>query len=260
MRTVLFVLVMLWCGFSHAAENYLLDFGLETESGLLSKHVYRGKLENEDPVGHTGLSLTWRQFGVAFFANTDVTDENAAKGKVGSAGLAFTIGDTLLKNNVDTLRQLDMTMGLRHRWYPEYKWDDRTEFFVQTGLKFVHEIEAVAEASVDFDTGSPYVEIDISRSFPVGKLNVKHYEFTTHLEPKVGLGWGGEGYNEEYHGVATAAFVEWHAGLELMFKSTKRPLELGPTVEYVSLMDSAIRAASDDDSHWVFGLKMTMRF
>jgi uncharacterized protein (TIGR02001 family) len=231
-------------------------FSLTTD--VVNQYVWRGMLQNADPVVQPSATITWNGFSLNVWGSIDPTHYGAET------------SDTPYADRQGEFEEVDYTLAYSHSFdavkvgvgyicytFPGSPWENTQEVFLSAALTKVPLTPTLA-AYYDFDEAEGfYVNGSVSHSFTLVKDKLS-------LGLGAGLGWGDHNMNEFYYGVNQNAFSDASVSATLTWNVTSA-LTVSPYVRYSEIVDGALRDVRQDlpdssSAHTVVGIQVGYSF
>ena len=251
MQLVLLVGCTALCGLLHAQEPDKREFGVGID--YMGKYIWRGQNLQDDGALQPSFSFTYGSLSGSIWGSIELGNDNDNEWELTEVDYSIDWTDQL-----GDLEGVAYSLGVINYTFPHTGVDDTTEMYV--GLSFelplnpsvtlYHDVDEVDGTYISFAVGHSIAEIaELAPDVPVG------------LELAASLGWGSEGYNKAYWGISDGRVND--LALSMAFPFDVGGWSISPSINYVTLMDSAIRATDSysRDSDYVFaGISLSKTF
>jgi len=238
---------LIWCASIQAGEASTVGVTLDYNS----KYIWRGQLLTDDPVFQPGVSVGVGPVSASVWGNMDLTSVNGEKGQLTEVDYAIDYSASV--------SMVNYSVGAIYYDFPPLTNDaGTTELYLGLGLDVLLSPSVTVYYDID-DIHGTYVSMGIGHTFD--KLVDLGEDAGMGLDLSAAVGWGSGAYNTDYWGVSDSAFNDLTLGVAL-------PVSLGevtitPSVHYVSLMDSKIKASdafSTDNDYVYAGIGLSLEF
>lgn len=221
--------------FSYAENTATSEsIGVDVTLDFYSKYIWRGQKVVDDWVLQPGVSTTMGGLTLGVWGNVDMTDENDEEWHCTEVDYYFDYSGDLAEG-------IGYSFGYIYYAFPQGS-DDTYEFYgglnfetlLSPSVTWYYDADEVEGSYVSFAVGHSFDEIaKLSEDVPVG------------MDIGLNIGWANSDYNAYYWGVTDDGFND-------LTLSAGFPIQLGgwtvsPSVNYVTLIDSDISDAGDDD-------------
>jgi uncharacterized protein (TIGR02001 family) len=221
------------------------DYEVSLDLGIYSKYVWRGIVTTDGFVAQPSIDFTSHGFGVNVWANLDLESVNDQQFDFTEVDLTASYGFRLGK--------FDFQAGAISYLFPT-GGDQTTELFA--GVTWDVPLSPTLTVYQDID------EVDGTYAALSGAWT---FEDPLHLggcrgvspELSASLAWGSRGFNEAYYGSDASGFADLTLGLTVPYRIS-RWATLRASVHWSSLLDGAIRDASDDPDNLWFGIGVNL--
>jgi uncharacterized protein (TIGR02001 family) len=232
------------------------SMSVDVSLDFYSKYVWRGQLINDDYAFQPGISVTFDKLTLGIWGSVDMTDYTGNEWE-------FIEYDYYADYTTTIAEGVDLSVGVINYYFPS--GEDTTEIYA--GLAFdlplspsvtiYNDVDEVNGSYVSFAVGHSVDEIaSLGDGMPVG------------MELGASLGWGSKSYNRSYWGAPATSSSLNDLTLSLAFPIGAGSWTVTPSVNYVTLMDSDVRASdafatnsSNDKSDYFFtGISFSTSF
>ncbi len=215
---------------------------VEVTADFSSKYIWRGQNITDDWVFQPGISAAYADLRVGYWGNVDLTSINDESGR-------FIEHDWYVDYSRELTDTISLSVGAIYYRFPSA--GETTELYWGVGLS----VPASPTLNVYHDTDAvdgTYAAIGLGHRFE----NPDDLPFTVDIGAS--LGWAESNYNHAYWDVDSSALndLTFTAG----FPFDLAGISITPSVTYLALVDSDIRAAAEDDCMFVVGISLAREF
>jgi hypothetical protein len=234
--------------------------GIGVSAAFMSKYIWRGQLLNDDYVMQPSVGLTYGNWSASLWGNVDMTDYHDNDWEF--TEYDWTIGYADKLPGIDILKY---SVGAIYYYFPSVT-DDSDTVEVYAGLGLDMPLSPTLTMYRDIDEGDgTYVAFSVSHS--IEKIMELAPDMPVGMTASASIGWGSEGYNKFYWGGLTESAMQ-DLTLSVGFPIPIMGWTLTPSINYVTLLDSDVRAADtyatysgNNDSDYVFtGITLSTSF
>jgi uncharacterized protein (TIGR02001 family) len=239
-KVIVILLVCVVLGGISVAEDVAeaeSGIGVDVTFDFNSKYVWRGQNLVDDWVFQPGASKSFGDLTLGIWGSMDMTNQNDQSGNV-------TEVDYYADYSAALTEGIGYSVGFIYYAFPQASNDTQEVYgglsfdtFLSPSVTWYYDCDEVNGSYVAFGLGH---SIELPEGTPFG------------VDLGLNVGWADSNYNEYYWGVDDSAFND-------LTLSVSFPMEIGgwsltPSVSYVTLLDSDIRAtdAYDSKSDYVF--------
>jgi len=268
-RTAMMVVCAMMCMASWtamAAEDEGPSLSTSVSAAFMSKYIWRGQLLNDDYVMQPSVGLAYGGLSASLWGNVDMTeyhqDASGNDNQWEFTEYDWTIGYADKVPGIDCLKY---SVGAIYYYFPSLT-DDGDTLEVYAGLGLDMTLSPTVTLYRDIDEGDcSYVAFSVSHS--VEKLFELCTDMPVGMTASASVGWGNEAYNKFYwSGLEDSALND--LTVSVGFPMPVMGWTVTPSIAYVTLLDSDVRAADsyssysgNNDSDYVFtGLTLSKSF
>ncbi|MBN2513735.1 MAG: hypothetical protein JXB18_12425 [Sedimentisphaerales bacterium] len=234
--------------------------GVGVSAAFMSKYIWRGQLLNDDYVMQPSVGLTYGNWSASLWGNVDMTDYHDNDWEF--TEYDWTIG---YADKIPGFDILKYSMGAIYYYFPSVT-DDSDTVEVYAGLGLDMPLSPTLTMYRDIDEGDgTYVAFSVSHA--IEKIAELSPDMPVGMTASASLGWASEGYNKFYWGGLSESGMQ-DLTLSVGFPIPVLGWTLTPSINYVTLLDSDVRAADtyatysgNNDSDYVFtGITLSTSF
>lgn len=250
-----------------AAQDETL-LSTSVSAAFMSKYIWRGQLLSDDYAFQSSVGVTYGNLSASLWGNMQMTDyrEFHALGEKADSGefseYDWTLGYADKVPGVDCLKY---SVGAIYYYFPSLTDDgDTMEVYAGLGLDTV--LSPTVTLYRDIDEGDcSYVAFSLSHS--IEKIVELSSDMPVGMTASASIGWGNEAYNKFYWSGLDESSMQ-DLSMTVGFPVVVMGWTVTPSVSYVTLLDSDVRAADsyatysgNNDSDYVFtGLTLSRSF
>lgn len=223
-----------------------LSYGVSAP--VVSKYIWRGQVLTNDPVVQPEGWVSAGGFTFDVWSNVDLTDANVDSFRMTETDYtveyAFTLAD------------VEMAAGYIYYTFPNITGDDTQEVYVSGAFDTLLAPSLTLYWDID-EVGGLYANAAVGHDIPLNDFSIpENDELAVTLSASVGFGEAN--FNEFYFGTGSA-FVDLVLAAEM-------PIDLGggfsltPSVGYMQVLDSRVRAATAKSDSIFGGVTVTKEF
>lgn len=247
--TALCVAILLMCAVPAAlAEEGESNLSYGVSVPLLSKYIWRGQVLTNDPVVQPEGWVSVGGFTFDIWSNVDLTDVNVDSFRL--------IETDYTVEYAFTLADVKMAAGYIYYSFPNLGVDDTQEVYVSAALDTLLAPSLTLYWDID-EVGGLYANAAVDHDIPLDAVTIpENDKLAVTLSASVGFGEGN--FNEFYFGTGSG-FVD-------LVLSAEVPIDLGsgfsltPSVGYMQVLDSRVRAATAKSDSVFGGVTVTKEF
>jgi hypothetical protein len=241
-------------------------FSLTTSASFMSKYVWRGQLLNDDYVFQPSAAIGYGNLTASWWGNVDMTEYHKDAGGNDNQW-EFTEHDWTIgyANTIPGIDLLKYSVGAIYYYFPSLTDDgDTVEAYAGLGLDVP--LSPTVTIYRDIDEGDcTYAAFSVSHS--IESLFELAPDMPVGMTASASVGWGNKAYNKFYwSGLDDSALND--LTMSVGFPIPVMGWTLTPSVNYVTLLDSDVRAADsyrtysgNNDSDYVFtGITLSRTF
>lgn len=214
-----------------AADEPSLSTSVSTS--FMSKYIWRGQLLNDDYVIQPSVGLGYGGLSASLWGNADMTDYHDTDWEF--TEYDWTVG---YADKVPGLDFLKYSVGMIYYHFPSTTIST-TEVYAGLGLDMPLSPTVTVYRDID-EADSTYVSLSISHS--VEKIFELSPEMPVGMTASASIGWGNKAYNDFYWGGLEENALN-DLTMSVGFPVVVRGWTVTPSISYVTLLDSDVRAA-----------------
>lgn len=220
------------------------DLEFEVQTALLSKYVWRGQLLTDDPVLQPSATVSYAGWSFTAWGNLELTDVNDDE-------LEFSEVDLLLeyeRSLQGTQLPVDVFVGAGWYAFPSTPLDATFEFYGGLAL----DVALRPRVTLYYDIAEVegvYLTLDVGHEVPLAGGT---------LALAGSVGWGDNRWNQFSWGTRTGGLNDLL--LTASWTVTSGGWTFTPSIAWSALLDGDIRASSDYEDNWIFGLSAAFSF
>jgi hypothetical protein len=254
LKKMMVVVVAMIVSFAGMSQAFEADIAGDVSVDYMGKYIWRGQLLSDDPVLQPGVGFGFDlgpgSLYLNIWGNMGTTEYTGNSGEFNEVDYTIDYSGAI----TDTL---GYSIGAIRYDFPNTPFDATTEVYAGLALDTFLSPSVTVYYDID-EVDGVYVSFGVGHSIDLSE--------TMALDISAALGWGDEDYNTAYWGVTDDAANDLSVSIAL-------PIAMGdwtltPSVNYVSLMDSDIRASdmfatnSDNDKSDYFyaGIGLSTEF
>ncbi len=246
-RLVLFALIVLNCSSLYAAQQQP-KFALTAD--YFTKYIWRGQNLNDKSVFQPSVSVGLSGFTASVWGNLDLTGENQNAGE-------FTEFDYGLDYSaaIPDVNGVSFSIGALYYDFPNTTEEPTAE--VYGGLNFDLPLTPYVKWYRDVKAiNGSYLQFGVGHSIgKIWELNDKCY---CGLQIGSSIGYGSPRYNKGYFDVDSARMNDWTSSIAFPFCIGAWVIK--PSVNYSTMLSSAIRTATEKSDNFWGGLTICTEF
>ncbi|MBN1817078.1 MAG: hypothetical protein JW828_06930 [Sedimentisphaerales bacterium] len=246
-------------GTIQASDETKLEFGVGVD--YFSKYIWRGQNLQDDGAIQPALSFTYGSLTGSIWGSLDLTNyaDVDGDGSRDNSGEITEVDYSLdYTDSIPGLEGLSYSIGVINYTFPNTPFDDTTEVYAGLGFDLPLSPTVTLYRDVDNIDGT-YINFGVSHSYD--KIAELASDMPVGMEISASLGWGSNAYNKGYWGISDDSAQDLTISLAFPFELSG--WSVTPSISYISLMSSDLRAADtfDKDSDYlVFGIGISKTF
>ncbi|MFI4913377.1 MAG: hypothetical protein ACIAQZ_17095 [Sedimentisphaeraceae bacterium JB056] len=226
LKKMMVVVVAMIVSFAGMGQAFEADIAGDISVDYNGKYIWRGQLLSDDPVLQPGIGFGIGNLYLNIWGNMGTTEYSGNSGEFNEVDYTIDYSDAITD-------VLGYSIGAIRYDFPNTGFDATTEIYAGLSLDTVLSPSVTVYYDID-EADGVYVSFGVGHSIDLSD--------TMALDISAALGWGDEDYNTFYWGVADDAANDLSVSVAL-------PIAMGdwtltPSVNYVSLMDSDLRASN----------------
>ncbi|MBN1125976.1 MAG: hypothetical protein JXA82_13290 [Sedimentisphaerales bacterium] len=256
---VLLTGVVAFSGVAPAEDETKLEFGVGVD--YFSKYIWRGQNLQDDGAIQPSLSFSygslsgsiWGSLDLTNYADVDGDGDRDNSGEITEVDYSLDYSDT-----VPGLEGVSYSIGVINYTFPNTPFDDTTEIYAGLGFDLPLSPSVTLYRDVDNIDGT-YVNFALWHS--LDEITELAPDIPVGMEISASLGWGSNAYNKGYWGINDDSAQD--LAISLTFPFELSGWSVTPSISYITLMDSDLRATDtfDTDSDYiVFGIGVSTSF
>ncbi len=217
--------------------------GFSIGSDYVSKYIWRGQNLQDDGAIQPWVEMTYGSLTGSIWGSLELSSINDNAGEI--TEVDYSLDHTAQFGGIEGV---SYSIGVINYSFPNTSLDDTTEVYAGLGFETFLNPSVTIYTDVDEVEGS-YVSFGIGES--IDEFIDLGNGVTTGLEISASLGWGSNAYNKAYWGIEDDGANDLVISLSLPFEVSG--WSVSPSISYISLLDSGIRAtdAYDTDSDYI---------
>lgn len=212
------------------------DWGVEFNTDIFSKFVWRGQNLNDDWVMQPSIAVSYKSLSFSVWGTYDFTDYNDQQNEFTELDYTLEYSDAL---PFEKLEWLNYSVGAIHYSLQGNECPHTTELFwgfgveeipLSPSIKVYHDMNVVNKGM--------YVQFSVEHSF---EKVLKLPGAEVGIDIGASVGWGNKKYNQYYWETESGSLNDFTLSLAFPISIEKFDWSLTPSINYVHLIDGQIR-------------------
>ena len=254
-KAIICFLICAFAGFATAQDR--VDekaWTLSLDQGVYDKYIWRGIQFNEEGVNQGSVDLSYDTgdygtFGVNYWYNLDMDDENGTAGQISEADYTFYWNKDLGESG------FNLELGFIYYDFSEVDLGSTKEVYAALGYDTFLSPSLTVYYDIE-DVDGFYVELAVGHSFDLSEYLVEGSSF----DLGASIGWADDDMASGYYGATdvTTGFTNYKlsAGLNIPVLDY---FTITPSIAYYALLDDADTQAGEDDDI-IVGVNLNFTF